>query len=75
MPAYKSKDASPDLVVRVFAGQMKISLALRILYESGVVGLYQLFRDMCLEVQSQMFVTLYRTGLNAMLPYHVEKEA
>ena len=79
MLVYKPKNDSPDLVVRVFVGQsvkinLKISLALRIFSESGVVGLYQLFRDMCLDVKPQMFVTLYRTGLNEVLRYDVEKE-
>jgi len=73
MLAYKPKDGSPDLVVRVFVGQsvkmnLKISLALRILSESGIVGFYQLFQNMCcLDVASQMFVTLYRTGLDEVL--------
>jgi hypothetical protein len=72
MLAYKPKDNSPDLVVRVFVGQgvemnLKVLLALRMLSESGIVGLYQLFQDMCLDMKSQMFVTLYRTGLNEVL--------
>ena len=68
MLAYKPKDDSPDLVVRVFVGQivkmsLKISLALRILSESGIVGLYQLFQDMCcLDMKS-----LRRIGLNGLL--------
>jgi len=62
MLAYKPKDNSPDLVVRVFVGQgvkmnLKILLALRMLPESGIVVLYQLFQDMCLDMKSQMFVT------------------
>jgi len=68
MLAYKPKDDSLDLVVRVFVGQivkmsLKISLALRILSESGIVGLYQLFQDMCcLDMKS-----LCRIGLNGLL--------
>ena len=72
MLAYKRKDDSPDLVMRIFVGQgvktnLKVLLDLRMLSESGVVDLYQLFQDMCLDVKSQMFVTLYRTGLNEVL--------
>jgi hypothetical protein len=79
MFAYKPKGGSLDLVVRVFVDQSvkmnrKISLALHILSESGVVGRYQLFRGMCPDMKSQMFVTLYRTGLNEVLRYDVEKE-
>jgi hypothetical protein len=73
MLAYKPKDDSPELVVRVFVGQSvkmnpKISLALNILSEPGVVGLYQLFQIVCcLDMKSQLFVTLYRSGLNEVL--------
>ena len=80
MLAYKPKLGSPGFVVRVFVGQsvkmnLKISLALRILPESGIVDLYQLFRDMCIDMKSQMFVALNRTGLNEVLRHDVEKEA
>jgi hypothetical protein len=66
-------------VVRVFVGQSvktdpKISLALRILSESGVVGRHQLFQDVCPDMKSQLVVTLYRAGRNGVLRYDVEKE-
>jgi hypothetical protein len=73
MLAYKPKDGSPDPVVHAFVGQsvkmnLKISVALRILSEAGIVGLYRLFQNMgCLDMKPQMFVTLYRTGLNEVL--------
>jgi hypothetical protein len=79
MLAYKPKDNSPDLVGRVLLGQsvktnLKISLALRIFSQSEIVGLYQLFRDMCLDMKSQMFVALDQTGLNEVLRHDVERE-
>jgi hypothetical protein len=49
MLAYKPKDDSPGLVVRVFVGHgvkmnLKILLALGMLSEPEIVGLYQLFQ-------------------------------
>ena len=79
MFVHKPKDDSLDLVVRVFVGQSvkmdpKISLALRILSESGIVGCHQLFQDTCPDMKYQRFVTLYRARLNGVLRDDVEKE-
>jgi hypothetical protein len=76
MLAYKPKDDFLDLVVRVLVGQsvkmnLRVSLALHIRSGPRLVGFYQLFRNVCLDAQSQMSVALYRTGLSEVLRYEV----